>query len=207
MHSCWNKLFEDNKELLDDIKVKIGKNYFPKESQIFRVFEMDIKEINIVLLGQDPYHDDNQAHGLSFSVPKDLKQIPPSLKNIYKELLYEYPDREYRFSHGCLENWFYREKIFLLNSALTVEPHKAGSHLRIWETFTDKVIEYISNNNERCVFLLLGNYAINKSKFINKDRIVQGVHPSPLSANRGFFNSNIFINVEKKLNKKINWNI
>lgn len=127
-----------------------------------------------VLLGQDPYHNDNQAHGLSFSVPKTEK-IPPSLQNIFKELNNEFQERNYKFTNGCLENWFYREKIFLLNSALTVYPHKAGSHLKYWESFTDKVIEYISNNNDKCIFLLLRNYAINKSKFINnKDRIIQG---------------------------------
>jgi uracil-DNA glycosylase len=154
-------------------------------------------------LGQDPYHGPNQAHGLSFSVP-DGEKIPPSLKNIFKELILEFPERNYNFKSGNLEQWFTREKIFLLNSSLTVQRGKAGSDIKKWEEFTDQVIKFISEKNEDCVFLLLGNYAKSKNKFIkNKDKIVTEVHPSPLA--RGFVGSNVFKRVEHVLGDKIDW--
>jgi uracil-DNA glycosylase len=105
-----------------------------------------------------------------------------------------------------LEEWFYREKIFLLNASLTVEKGKPSCHMKLWETFTNNVIEFISEQNLKCVFLLLGNFAKTKESYIlNKQNIITGVHPSPLSAHNGFFNSNIFIKVETLLNEKINW--
>jgi uracil-DNA glycosylase len=198
-HSSWKPLFDNY-----SIDIKKDGVIYPDEKDIYRVFEMDIKEIKILLLGQDPYHQPNQAHGLSFSVPKSSK-IPPSLKNIFKEIKNEFPERNYEFTHGNLEKWFYREKIFLLNSALTVEKGKPTSHLKHWEKFTDKVIEIISKNNDECVFVLLGNYAKSKEKYItNKDKIITGFHPSPLSAYHGFFNSNIFTKIEQKVGK-VNW--
>jgi uracil-DNA glycosylase len=166
---------------------------------------MDVTKIKIVLLGQDPYHGQGQAHGLSFSVPTSVK-IPPSLRNIFKELQNEFPERNYNFVSGNLEQWFYREKIFLLNASLTVVEGKAGSHMKQWETFTNSVIEFISAQNPMCIFLLLGNFAKAKEKYIlNKERIINGVHPSPLSAHNGFFNSNIFIKVEELLGTNIDW--
>ena len=201
VHESWLPLF-DNFEI--DLNL-IDSPFYPSKDNVFKVYEMDIKDIKIVLLGQDPYHQPNQAHGLSFSVPIGIK-TPPSLVNIFKELKIEFPDRNYNFTHGNLDKWFYNEKIFLLNSALTVQPSKAGSHLNIWSDFTDETIRYISENNDNCVFLLLGNYAKSKNVFIkDKDKIINGVHPSPLSAYQGFFNSNIFIQVENKLNQSINW--
>jgi uracil-DNA glycosylase len=164
---------------------------------------MDVKDIRVVLLGQDPYHGPNQAHGLSFSVP-DGEKIPPSLKNIFKELILEFPERNYNFKCGNLDKWFLREKIFLLNSSLTVQRGKAGSDMKKWEAFTDQVIKFISEQNDDCVFLLLGNYAKSKNKFIkNKDKIVTEVHPSPLA--RGFVGSNVFKRVEDVLGKEIDW--
>jgi uracil-DNA glycosylase len=198
-HSSWKPLFDNY-----SIDIKKDGVIYPDEKDIYRVFEMDIKEIKILLLGQDPYHQPNQAHGLSFSVPKSSK-IPPSLKNIFKEIKSEFPERNYEFTHGNLEKWFYREKIFLLNSALTVEKGKPACHLKHWEKFTDRVIEMISKNNDECVFVLLGNYAKSKEKYItNKDKIITGFHPSPLSAYHGFFNSNIFTKIEQKVGK-VNW--
>jgi uracil-DNA glycosylase len=138
-------------------------------------------------------------------VPTNAK-IPPSLKNIYKELQNEFPDRNYNFVSGNLDEWFYREKIFLLNASLTVEKGKPGCHMKLWEIFTNSVIEFISVQNPKCVFLLLGNFAKKKEFYIlNKERIIYGVHPSPLSAHNGFFKSNIFIKVEEILNEKIDW--
>lgn len=201
IHDSWNKLFSQYDIDLNEI-YKIGEVYPPKEL-VFKVFQMDVKAIKILLLGQDPYHGPNQAHGLSFSVPNGEK-IPPSLKNIYKELKLEFPERNYDFTSGNLEQWFTREKIFLLNSSLTVQKGKAGSDMSIWEDFTNDVIKFISEQNENCVFLLLGNYAKSKSVFIkNKSKIVTEVHPSPLA--KGFVGSNVFKRVESVLGYKIDW--
>jgi uracil-DNA glycosylase len=205
IHDSWKKLFN-----YYDIGIDIDKMYengevYPPKELVFRVFEMDVKEIRILILGQDPYHGPNQAHGLSFSVP-DNQKIPPSLRNIFKELNLEFPERNYHFNSGNLEQWFTREKIFLLNSSLTVEKGKAGSHMKIWENFTNEVIKFISEQNDNCVFLLLGNYAKSKSVFIkNKSKIVTETHPSPLA--RGFIGSNIFKRVEHVLEHQVNWSI
>jgi uracil-DNA glycosylase len=200
MHKSWKSLFDKYETLYNE---QFMENVYPPKELIFRVFEMDVKEIKILLLGQDPYHQKGQAHGLSFSVPNNIK-IPPSLRNIFKELLLEFPDRKYNFTHGNLERWFYEEKIFLLNASLTVEDNKPNSHAKLWSKFTDDVIEFISYNNPNCLFLLLGNFAKNKSKFIcNKNLIVDASHPSPLA--QGFIGSNVFKQIETKLNQEINW--
>ena len=201
IHKSWAKLFEQYEFELDNI-YDIGEVYPPRQ-QVFKVFEMDVKDIKILLLGQDPYHGPNQAHGLSFSVPTGEK-IPPSLKNIFKELILEFPDRNYNFISGNLEPWATRENIFLLNSSLTVQRSKAGSDMSIWEEFTDDVIKFIGEQNENCVFLLLGNYAKSKQIFIkNKSKIVMEVHPSPLA--KGFIGSNVFKRVEDVLGCQIDW--
>jgi uracil-DNA glycosylase len=178
---------------------------YPPKDDIFRVFTMPVTDIRIVLLGQDPYHGPGQAHGLAFSVPDNI-QIPPSLRNIYKELQQEFPERNYKFHSGNLKRWADKERIFLLNTSLTVEEHRPNSHVDIWSEFTDDVIRFIDKNNTKCVFLLLGNYAKDKAKLINNtNRIVTGVHPSPLSASKGFFGSDIFRKVELLLGEKVNW--
>ena len=201
IHVSWKELFDQYDIDIDKI-YEIGEVYPPKEL-VFRVFEMDVKEIRIVFLGQDPYHGPNQAHGLSFSVP-DGEKIPPSLKNIFKELILDFPERNYNFTSGNLEQWFIREKIFLLNSSLTVQKGKAGSDMSIWEDFTNEVIKFISEQNNKCVFLLLGNYAKSKSVFIkNISKIVTEVHPSPLA--RGFIGSKVFERVEHVLRQRVNW--
>jgi len=204
-HESWKPLFDkyDFRDI-DDF-YSINSDIYPKKEDIFRVFEMDVREIKVLLLGQDPYHGPGQAHGLSFSVPDGVK-IPPSLRNIYKELQIEFPERGYKFNSGNLEQWFYREKIFLLNSSLSVIKGKPGSMMDVWEEFTNDVIKFISKKNKNCVFLLLGNFAKAKESFIeNKERIIKGVHPSPMAASQGFFGSNIFKQAEEKLNEQINW--
>jgi uracil-DNA glycosylase len=202
IHSSWKQLFEEFDFDLNDIYD--GDVYPPKE-QVFRVFELPVQDIRIVLLGQDPYHGPGQAHGLSFSVPTGIS-IPPSLLNIYKELQRSFPERNYKFPSGNLEQWLLREKIFLCNASLTVEKGKPGSHMTIWKEFTDEVIQYIDKHNTTCVFLLLGNFAKGKSSLIRKkDRIVTEVHPSPLA--QGFVGSNVFQRVEKVLGRKVNWSI
>jgi len=207
-HQSWKPLFQMYEFDLDEIynKKSLQEEVYPNREHLFRVFEMDVKDISIVLLGQDPYHGPGQAHGLSFSVPEIIKVIPPSLRNIYKELQLEFPERNYKFTHGNLEKWFYREKVFLLNASLSVISGKAGSQMNLWQEFTNDVIKFISEQNASCIFVLLGNFAKAKEQFIsNKTRIIKGVHPSPLSAHNGFFNSGIFKNVEHILGRQIDW--
>ena len=203
-HESWKPLFDKFNIDIDDI-YSGSEVVYPEKAHLFRVFEMDVREIKVLLLGQDPYHGLGQAHGLSFSVPEGLK-IPPSLRNIYKELQGEFPERNYKFHSGNLEKWFYREKIFLLNASLSVIKEKPGSQMKIWEGFTNNVIKFVSEQNKSCVFLLLGNFAKAKECLIsNKERIIKGVHPSPLSAHNGFFGSGMFKKVEELLGSNIDW--
>ena len=211
-----------NKINKDSQKLKETHFIFPFPKNVFRAFKyFEPNETKVVLLGQDPYIryellDDKyvlpQAMGLSFSVPKKIKKIPPSLINIFKEIKNSYTDFEIP-NHGNIVKWAKNEKILLLNSALTVVEGVSGSHLKIWEKFTDKIIEYISENCNNVIFLLFGNYAINKSKLIDtkKHKIISATHPSPLSAYRGFFNSNVFYSVNQELTllkkEKINWQL
>jgi uracil-DNA glycosylase len=205
-HPSWAPLFEEYEFDIDSLYPD-GREIYPLREHLFRVFEMDVAEIRVLLLGQDPYHGAGQAHGLSFSVPSGVT-VPPSLRNIYKELQDEYPDRNYVFKSGNLEQWFYREKIFLLNSSLSVVRGKPGSMMDIWEDFTNDVIQFVSEHNNKCVFLLLGNFAKAKDVFISdKSRVIKGVHPSPMAASYGFFGSSIFKQVETKLKEKIDWSI
>jgi len=211
INECWKPLFIKHTSLINDILKTIDNSepipVYPPKNLIFKVFEMDVKDIKLVFLGQDSYHGSGQANGLAFSVEKEIK-IPPSLVNIYKELNNTYPERNYIFEHGDLSRWFYEEKIFLLNCGLCVYESKPGSFLKKWTPFTDDVIQFISDNNDSCIFLLLGNFSKEKGKFIqNKDRIIEGVHPSPLSANRGFIGSKIFKEIDEKMGTEINWNI
>jgi len=209
--SSWKPIFDKhcdlinkNLKIIDDFNTA---NIYPPKDKIFRVFEMNVNDIKVILLGQDPYHGSKQANGLSFSVEKGIS-IPPSLKNIYKEICNNYPDRNYVFEHGDISRWFNEEKIFLLNSSLTVFEGKPGSFMKNWTEFTDDVIKFIVETNKECIFLLLGNFAKEKIKFINdEERYICAVHPSPLSANRGFFGSNVFNKIDEKLKNKIDWNI
>lgn len=208
VHQSWIPLFDKWQDKLTEILENVynqDKQTFPPRELVFKAFDIDLSAIKLVLLGQDVYHGPSQAMGLSFSVPKDIK-IPPSLVNIFKELTNEFPERNYDFTHGDLSEWNNREFIFLLNCALTVKRSTPLSHISIWQEFTDDVIRYIVTNNKTCVFLLLGNYAKGKGKLIkNESRCVTGVHPSPLSAHNGFFNSNIFKKIEEKAHSSINW--
>ncbi len=219
----WKKMWKDqfNKSEILDFLVRNYCDYekiYPNKENILETFKyFDLNETKIVFLGQDPYInseivddiDTPQATGLSFSVPNKIK-IPPSLNNIFKELKNEIPEYEIP-DNGNLIRWVKDENILLLNTALTVKSGKSNSHQKKWETVTNNVIEYISDNTDNVIFLLLGNNAKSKARFIdeNKHHIISGVHPSPLSASRGFFNSNIFIKVNEQLNNnnmdKIQW--
>lgn len=202
IHPSWQPLFDQYDLDLDSFYTT---EVYPPKHQVLRVFEVSVYDIKIVLLGQDPYHGKGQAHGLSFSVPQGIP-VPPSLKNIFKELQLSFPERNYRFDHGDLTQWFEREKIFLFNASLTVEAGQAGSHMSLWKDFTDDVIRFIDQHNSTCVFLLLGNFAKAKADLIKKkDRIVMETHPSPLA--RGFVGSNVFQRVENVLGQPVNWSI
>lgn len=161
---------------------------YPPEADVFNAFRYtEFNQLKVVILGQDPYHGPNQAHGLSFSVRPGVP-VPPSLKNMYKELALEYPDFVVP-QHGYLENWA-RQGVLLLNTVLTVVANQPNSHRHLgWETFTDNVIKAISQHAEPVVFLLWGSHAIKKQQLIDRSRhhVLTAPHPSPLSAHRGFF--------------------
>ncbi|MFN3530830.1 MAG: uracil-DNA glycosylase [Bacteroidia bacterium] len=160
---------------------------YPKPEAIFRAFELTpFDQVKVVILGQDPYHGPGQANGLSFSVPHGVK-MPPSLVNIFKEIKNDLgthlPD------DGNLENWA-KQGVLLLNSILTVTAGKAGAHRKLgWESFTDAAIKALNSKRQGLVFLLWGNYAINKSELIDpsKHLVLKAPHPSPLSAYHGWF--------------------
>jgi uracil-DNA glycosylase len=182
---------------------------FPPGKLIFNAFDQcPFNQLKVVILGQDPYHGPGQAHGLCFSVNDGIK-FPPSLRNIFKELNQdvEKPIPE----TGNLTEWA-KQGVLLINATLTVRAHEAGSHQKKgWEQFTDAVIAKISAEKENVVFLLWGNYAIGKSKFIDKNKhlVLTSVHPSPLSASRGFFGNHHFSRTNEFLKEKglepVNW--
>ncbi|MCR8923298.1 uracil-DNA glycosylase [Dasania sp. GY-MA-18] len=163
-----------------------GKTIYPPAPLIFNAFEhCGFEQVKAVILGQDPYHGPGQAHGLSFSVPQGMP-VPPSLKNIYKELQQDLSVPV--VAHGCLDSWA-EQGVLLLNSVLTVEQGLPGSHQnRGWQDFTDKVISTLSDQRSGLVFFLWGAYAHKKSALIDESKhlILRAAHPSPLSAYRGF---------------------
>ena len=182
---------------------------YPPASLIFNAFNTTpFDQVKVVLLGQDPYHEPNQAHGLCFSV-NDGVTFPPSLNNIFKEI---HDDVGVDIpSSGNLTRWA-QQGVLLLNATLTVRSHQAGSHQRHgWETFTDAVIKCLSDNRDHLVFILWGSYAQSKQSLIDTSRhlVLKTVHPSPLSAYRGFFGCHHFTKTNEylKMNniKEINW--
>ncbi|MEH6704745.1 MAG: uracil-DNA glycosylase [Galbibacter orientalis] len=197
IESSWKTVLhnEFEKEYFKELTSYVKEEYahhtcFPPENEIFNAFSYcPFNDVKVVVIGQDPYHGVDQANGLCFSVKEGIKH-PPSLVNIFKELQTdvgkEYPDS------GNLEAWA-KQGVLLLNATLTVRAHEAGSHQKKgWETFTDVVIKTISDKKENVVFLLWGGYAKRKVKLIdtNKHDILTSGHPSPLSANRGFWFGN-----------------
>lgn len=209
MHNSWQEIFENYpqdtlKNILKFVeKERQTKTIFPKSEDVFRVFELALEDIKVVILGQDPYHNEGQACGLSFSV-KDGIALPKSLINIYKELKNDLDIAPAKT--GDLSNW-HEQGVFLLNAILTVEKNKPASHSNIgWEDFTDYIIKEIAKRKKNIVFVLWGNFARSKKKLITGDHlIIESAHPSPLSAYRGFFNSKPFSQINKYLiehNKK-----
>ena len=178
-----------------------GKTIFPAEENVFRAFaETPLDTVKIVILGQDPYHGMGQAQGLSFSVPEGVR-IPPSLRNIFKEIELEYGQNP--GPTGDLTRWA-RQGVMLLNATLTVEEGKAGSHQKKgWEKFTDTVIRIINDKADHVVFMLWGAYAQQKKSLINQNRhlVLEAPHPSPLSAHRGFLGCNHFRDANEYLTR------
>jgi uracil-DNA glycosylase len=178
---------------------RASQQVFPPEDEVFSALRYTpAGQVKVLLLGQDPYHDDNQAHGLSFSVKPGIK-IPPSLGNIYKEL--ESDLGMARVKHGCLSHWA-EQGVLLLNAVLTVQAHQPNSHKdRGWEHLTDAIIRAVNAQAPGVVFLLWGAYAQKKAKLIDESRhtIIKGVHPSPLSAKNGFFGSKPFSQINAAL--------
>ncbi|MET0249993.1 MAG: uracil-DNA glycosylase [Sphingobium sp.] len=170
---------------LDDERAQ-GKRIFPETGHYFRALDLTPPEaVKIVILGQDPYHGEGQAHGLSFSVPPGVRP-PPSLANIYKELQSDLGLP--RPAHGFLDHWA-RQGVLLLNSVLTVEMAKAASHRKQgWENFTDAIIAAVNDQPHDTVFMLWGAYAQRKAAFVDEKRhlVLKAAHPSPLSAHNGF---------------------
>ena len=168
------------------------KQIFPPGRQIFASFNSTpFHDVKVVILGQDPYHDVGQANGLCFSV-NDGIQFPPSLRNIFKEIESDIGTPVPQ--SGDLSRWA-KQGVLLLNATLTVEAHRAGSHQRHgWEQFTDSVIAHLAEHRDNLVFILWGSYAIGKGAFIDRNRhlVLTSVHPSPLSAHRGFFGNHHF---------------
>ncbi len=214
----WHLLLEEeiNKDYFKHIIKELDKEYasktiYPEKENIFNAFnKTNFDDIKVVILGQDPYHQVNQAEGLAFSVRDNVK-TPPSLKNIFKELATDlninYP------TTNSLCKWA-EEGVFLLNSVLTVEESKPASHKHLkWETFTDLIIKKISDDKKNIVFILWGNFAQKKSTLIDESKhlIIKNVHPSPLSAYNGFWGSKPFSKTNKYLIAKkitpINWSL
>jgi len=192
------------KDLKGFLKTELDKKkqIFPKAKDYFTAFNMTpIEDVRVVILGQDPYHGPGQAHGLSFSV-KEGVSLPPSLKNIYKELEADLDVQAPKT--GDLSQWA-RQGVLLLNATLSVEAHKAGSHQkRGWEEFTDKAIEVLNENGDGIVFVLWGAYAQKKGSIIDRERhfVMESPHPSPLSAHRGFFGSKPFSQINDYLESR-----
>ena len=216
----WLKVLdtEFEKKYMKDLKAFLlqekeeGFAVYPKGTDIFNAFNITpFDKVKVVILGQDPYHGDGQAHGLSFSVKKGIT-VPPSLKNIYKELETDIEGFKTP-NHGHLTEWA-EEGVLLLNATLTVRARQPGSHQgKGWEAFTDQAISQLSDQKSGLVFLLWGKFAQNKSILIDekKHTVIKSAHPSPFSAYTGFFGSKPFSKTNAALiaqgKKPVNWQI
>ncbi len=197
-HNDWDKVLKEeiNKDyfnnLLNEVnKLYVEKTIYPPKKDVFNAFRLSYNDIKVVILGQDPYHGDGEAHGFAFSCLKT--PIPPSLKNIYKELKSDL-NIEKNMLDGNLLPWV-KQGVMLLNTGLTVEKDKPNSHKDLgWHTFTDAVIKKLNEREKPLVFILWGNNAREKKKYITNPQhlIIESAHPSPFSANNGFFGSKPF---------------
>lgn len=208
IHSSWQNIFEieSEKEYFKNLMQQVEDEYqnhicYPPKELIYNAFnQFSIEDLKVVVIGQDPYHGTGEANGLCFSV-NDGVAIPPSLKNIFTEINREY-DRLFFPTSGNLKSWA-KQGVLLLNASLTVRKDLANSHKHLkWNIFTDAIIEYISNSTEHVVFLLWGSFAQKKGAKIDRTKhlVLESGHPSPLSANRGFwFGNNHFTKVNEYL--------
>lgn len=189
-------LNKESELLGDEIKI------FPPKELIYNCFNFfNFEDTKVVILGQDPYINNNQAMGLAFSVPNECK-TPPSLKNIFKILD---KDLNIKNTNNNLESWA-KQGVLLLNCSLTVRQYKSNSHKKFWEKYTNNLIKYISENSEKIIFVLWGRDAQKKKIFIDKKHIIlESSHPSPLSYYKGFNNCNHFTIINNILKEKINW--
>lgn len=220
LEPSWLEILEDEfqKDYMVQLKAflqqekEAGHTIYPKSKDIFNAFaKAPFDDVKIVIIGQDPYHGANQAHGLAFSVQKGIT-VPPSLQNIFKELKQEFP--EYKIpQNGDLTYWA-EQGVLLLNATLTVRANQPGSHQKKgWEIFTDKVIGEISSRKENIVFLLWGKFAQAKVELIDqqKHHLLKAAHPSPFSANNGFFGCEHFLEANVILEENgiapIDWQI
>ncbi len=195
IEESWKRVLADEfkKSYLAELKQFLvreqseGRRFHPSGNLIFNAFNLTpFDQVKVVIIGQDPYHGPGQAHGLSFSVP-DGVAIPPSLKNIYREIELEIGTPAPH--SGNLERWA-KQGVLMLNATLTVESRKAGSHQgKGWETFTDAVVKALNDQRDGLVFMLWGRYAREKGKIIDRSRhhVLEAAHPSPFSASNGFF--------------------
>ena len=215
MHESWKEFLQSEfeKPYFKELSRFLHEEYehktiYPRKELVFSAFTTDLNEVKVVILGQDPYHTPGAAEGLAFSVPNS-QPIPPSLVNIYKEI--DNDIGHHANPRGSLRNW-QKQGVLLLNTVLTVEAHKAGSHRgKGWETFTTATIEYLNKTRPHLVFLLWGRDARNKKSLIDTSRhlVLESPHPSPLSAYAGFFGNHHFSKCNKFLTdngmKPIEW--
>ena len=200
-HPSWTQFFESQKAQLEHIEQQLAAlpmPIYPPEEKVFNAFlQTPLEQVKVVVLGQDPYHGEGEACGLSFSVEQGTK-MPPSLRNIFKELT---SDCGITRISTDLTDWA-SQGVLLINAILTVEKDRAGSHSQVgWDLFTNEVIRYIAAQNQPTLFLLWGNFAKKKRSLIAgpHNHIIEGVHPSPLSAYRGFFGSKPFSQINSWL--------
>ena len=199
----WKRLLLPVRPMIDRVDQWLASlpvdGVLPARADIWNVLRMPLADIRVVILGQDPYPTPGHAHGYAFSVPAHVQPLPPSLKNIYKELVAEFPGTEPPPT-GCLQKWI-DQGVFLLNTALTVAPHAAGSHLKVWEPVTDAILRILSAECPRLVVVLWGKAAQAKKKWIDCTRhaVIEAAHPSPLSASKGFFGSRPFHAIQDAL--------
>ena len=208
---------EFNKDYMNSLRLFLKKEIkehtvYPPMKEVFNAFFFTpFKQVKVIIIGQDPYHNQGQAHGLSFSVRKNMP-IPPSLLNIFKEIYENFSIKE-KFQNGELIPWA-EQGVFLLNSVLTVRKNQPGSHRNQgWENFTNKTIATLSSHKTNLVFLLWGKFATQKKGLIdpNKHLVLESPHPSPYSADRGFFGCRHFSKTNEFLKNKeikpVNWNL
>ena len=200
----WQDALPASKDILNNIK--LPNSHIPEDSKIFAAFDIPIPQLKVCIVGQDPYPNPDHAMGLSFSIPKSIVKFPPTLRNIMKELE---SDIGVGLNSGDLTKW-QNNGVMLLNRVLTTSPNISAGHANIgWQKFTDEVVRYLGERP--IVFILWGKSAAELAKFIPDDRLIRSVHPSPLSAYRGFFGSQPFSRSNEKLRKlgitEMDWKI